>query len=749
MPTISTGDIALSTSFEAEAYDSHIAHHLSRSNVETDYRLPIWGAWNQPTNTETNGQRLGAFLLKNSYNTDSHIATIQSITSTEYAPASGGNATQPRFCFDFLEVDSLATINSLTFKIVCKQPDGGADKNIFIRCGDFETTQTYETSSSPTTITDTKATYEITVSINDVIKNIDDRDTHTPADGDTNPKDAYGIYAEIRAVSGTLINLEVFHISAKLNYTGRTRNKTGPILKPFAAANPNISFSQWGTKGYGFSSHITDPNTSIRNIRTQFGFLNGQLARGGAPGNLYGKVFAADGPDNDKLYYHTDSLSSLTYSSSEIDTSSIEIDAANIQLWNHLIWNRSVNVNRVYGVGQSDFITMDPAETDLGDNTKLKTSDTNVILNRYPSAVEDNASGGTAFTGGKKGYHIPEEVIVWDLGNQAGLTYSQVTNANFGVGNNSVFNDSDEGNTVQVPWTIANNTSLNIMYSTAAHFNCSASSATCGTYSADATKGHFRHTNGEWIGGYAIVQIAYQEPVRVVPDTVSASVTMTTEAVVTQRVQSLAMDTDTSLTALGGFKLVGIPEAQSSNLDLADVDARIRIRGESAFSTNIDLTQTGLAGMIRTGYTIDPDFSITVADTAAINSINFIGAPADISTNIDLTQTGLAGVKIGMSAAKMGTYSANLSTTQAANIYKAPAKHRLFRPNITRKFVFQKVESADRQITVEAETRQLQVPQQTRKFEFDKLKNPVEYTVYTTLKTSPLRILDMRGTGDG
>ncbi len=735
MPTISTGDIALTTSFEAEAYDSHIAHHLSRSNVVTDYRLPIWGAWNQPTNTEVNGQRLGAFLLKNSYDTNTKIATIESITGAEMPAGS-----QPRFCFDFLEVDSLATINSLTFKIVCNLPDGTANKNIFIRCGDFETTQLYN--SSETTITDSKATYEITVSIDDVIKNIDDRDTHTPADGDTDPKDAFGIWAELRAPSGTAhstINLEVYHISAKLNYTGRTRNKTGPIIKTFAAANPNIGFSQWGTKGYGFGSHIRDSNSSIRNIRTQFGLLNGQVARGFAVNGLFGKVFAADGPDNDKLYYHTDSLSSLTYSSSEIDTSSIEIDTVNIKLWNHLLWNRSINENRVLGVGQSDFITTDPADVDTTsqpDQTVLKTSDTADVLNRYPSAIEDTLS---SFSGGKRGWHIPEEVIVWDLGNQAGLTYSQLTNANFGVGNNSVFNDSDEGATVLVPWSNEENTSTNLYRSTATHFNCTDNSDNfCGAYTPDATKGHFTGNSSqgkEWIGGYAIMQVAYQEPVRVAPETVSASITMTTEAVVTHRVQALGMSVDNSVSALGGFKLVGIPEAQSSNLNLPDVDARIRLTGVSNLSTNIDVTQTGLAGMIRTGYTIDPSFNVNMRSpdsfvgVKATNLINFIGSPAEISSNLSFDATGLYGVLIGMSAAKMGTYTSELTTTQTAVIYKDPAIQRTFRPLKTR---ILSADTDDRKFELSANTRSLSIDSDDRKFEL----------------SSNTRVLDMRGTGD-
>ncbi len=736
MPTISTGDIDLTTSFEAEAYDSHIAHHLSRSNVVTDYRLPIWGAWNQPTNTEVNGQRLGAFLLKNSYSTDTKIATIESITGAEMSSGS-----QPRFCFDFLEVDSLATINSLTFKIVCNLPDGTANKNIFIRCGDFETTQLYN--SSETTITDSKASYEITVSIDDVIKNIDDRDTHTPADGDTDPKDAFGIWAELRAPSGTAhstINLEVYHISAKINYTGRTRNKTAPITKVFAGANPYQTKSQWGTKGYGFSSHIADSNSSIRNIRTQFGFLAGRLSAGSAPSGIYHTIYAHDGTGNDELYYHNDSLSSLTYSSSMIDTSSIEIDTVNIKLWNHLIWNRSVNENRVLGVGQSDFITVESLNyledsTNQPDQTVLKTSDSDDVLNRYPSAIEDNASGGTSFTGGKKGWHIPEEVIVWDLGNQAGLTYSQVTNANFGVGHNPNAATLSSGSTANVvPWSHENDTSTNIIYSTATEFNCSNTSATCATYTADATKGHFRN-NGDWIGGYAIIQVAYQEPVRVVPDTVSASVTMTTEAVVTHRVTALAMATDISLTALGGFKLVGIPEAQSSNFNLPDVDARIRITGESAISTNIDLTQTGLAGMIRTGYTIDLSMFVNIKSPSsfvgvkATNLINFIGSPADIQGNLSFDQTGLAGVKIGMTATDMGTYTSNLSTTQLAVIYKDPAIQRTFRPLKSRILL---ADTDDRKFELSANTRSLSIDSDDRKFEL----------------SSNTRVLDMKGTGD-
>jgi len=210
---------------------------------------------------------------------------------------------------------------------------------------------------------------------------------------------------------------------------------------------------------------------------------------------------------------------------------------------------------------------------------------------------------------------------------------------------------------------------------------------------------------------------------------------MTTEAVVTHRVQALGMSVDNSVSALGGFKLVGIPEAQSSNLNLPDVDARIRLTGVSNLSTNIDVTQTGLAGMIRTGYTIDTSFNVNMRSpdsfvgVKATNLINFIGSPAEISSNLSFDATGLYGVLIGMSAAKMGTYTSELTTTQTAVIYKDPAIQRTFRPLKTR---ILSADTDDRKFELSANTRSLSIDSDDRKFEL----------------SSNTRVLDMRGTGD-
>lgn len=629
MATISAGSIALTTSFDTEAHDTHIAHNDSRT-VSTDYRLPIWGAFNSFENytAPTSDRVLGAFIIKNSYNTDSQVAKFD----TEPVTLDGDEKGAVRFCFDFLEIDPAVTINSLTFKIVCKVATGTTG-SFFIRTGDYETTQTYDTSSSATTVSNTKATYEITVDIDDTIKD-------SPDSG------GYGIWAEIDP--GGSIDLDVYHISAKLNYTGKTRSKTEAVIKPFAAGNPEISMAQWATKGYGFVDKIPT-NSTVRNLRTQFGFFSGQVARGYAVNDLYYRQIRYDGTDNEQLYYHTESdLSFITYQNAPgVDTSSIEIGTVDITLWNNL--NPPAGIPQppgaVAGSGQSDFITMDPVETDTTDQSKLKTSDSNDILRRYPSAIEDTTP--RSFTSStKRGWHIPEELVAWDYGNKVGLTLSQVTDTDFGVGNNQNGGYSGSGYTVPVPWSKEYNTTTNTYRSTADHFDCAdTNDRFCRAYTPDASLGHYTGDTLQgltWIGGYAMVQVAYQEPLFVgfIDASSSFNFTIPADGVTVTVVGEADISPQITTTALGGYLLDD---------------------GASSISTNIDLTNTGLAGLERTGFTIDPSFAFSTvfegdlattgeSDTAFDTTVT-VSANNNIATtqtqsysfDFDLENTGLAG----------------------------------------------------------------------------------------------------------
>jgi len=263
----------------------------------------------------------------------------------------------------------------------------------------------------------------------------------------------------------------------------------------------------------------------------------------------------------------------------------------------------------------------------------------------------------------------------------------------------------------------------------------------------------------------AQIQWAVRPPLITGDITLSSSISVDdfaikqTHGIVASEFDDISFSADTGST-LGGFKI----QVESDVATAFDqtAEARIRVRADvEALSTEMDLENTGLAGLIRSGYTIDPSFSISWADTLANNSIvpdvyfpaipegYFLNQAAQIMTGVfDFAATGLYGVLYDMPAGRVGTYTTDFDTEASAFIYTDPSEARTFRPFYSRRFVF--TEIADPK-------RHLHLDPQTRVISFDTVKDPKEYTVYGSLKTSALRIhtveaetriLDMRGTGD-
>lgn len=690
MPTISTGDIALTTQFDFAECEAIEATDQTTTQ-STAYRRPIsvslqdsissLGVGNltvpaPPSYGFTSGTPYPDGPIAFSRLIDRDLEDTPLFFGAN-ADSGGGVATLfIRLHYDFLEIkeDSLLNISSIDFEVDCQNlfstgnfhPGSGNQTQIHptVTIGLLENDVGIGGASGESASATTTSTSRQTLSL-----------SLTPS---TMPKQ-HGFWFKVAGVSNAnsqaSIQLLVYGIKARVNYTGKTNLKTGFIKAVDTAIGssgaPALFEATTGT--FNFSDRIsTDTGYSIAGVSTLYGFNKPREDTSfgdtlGAkhqynPSNSVPGVTNNGLGDGNKVSIFHDSLSAnVKYIDSDLQDPSI-----------------------YHGWPKDDFYVSDPNGAGIQDN-----------INLYYAVDEDNSLGFSIADA--RNTNLKVQMNIGELATSGSRILDSEADVN-------ALND--------------------------------------GTY-------------GGFLGGQAEARIqwAVRPPLITGDIALSTSISVSdfaikqTHGVDASELPDVSFSADTGST-LGGFK-IQVESAVATALAVPDTEARIRIRGESAMSTNIDLTQTGLAGMIRTGYTIDPNFSITVADTAAINSINFIGSPADIQGNLSFDQTGLAGVLFDMPASRVGTYSANLSTTQAANIYKAPAAHRLFRPNITRKFVFQKVESADRQITVEAETRQLQVPQQTRKYEFDKLKNPVEYDVYSGLKTSPLRRLDMRGTGDG
>ena len=685
MPTISTGDIALTTQFDFAECEAIEATDQTTTQ-STAYRRPIsvslqdsissLGIGNltvpsPPTYGFTSGTPYPDGPIAFSRLIDRDLEDTPLFFGANSSGVSAATL-HIRLHYDFLEIkeDSLLNISSIDFEVDCQNlfstgnfhPSSANQTQIHptVSVGLLENNVGQGTSASATTTSTSRQTLSLSL---------------TPS---TMPKQ-HGFWFKVAGVtnanSQASIQLLVYGIKARVNYTGKTNLKTGFIKAVDTAIGssgaPALFEATTGT--FNFSDRIsTDTGYSIAGVSTLYGFNSPRKT------TSFGDTIGAQ-----HRYNPSNSVAGITNNGlSDGNKVSIFHDSlsANVKYIDSDLQDPSI----YHGWPKDDFYLSDPNGAGIEDN-----------INLYYAVDEDNSLG---------------------------------------------FSIADARNTnLKVQMNIGE---LAVSGDRILDSEADIDALDDGTYS--------EFLNGQ---AEARIQWAVRPPLITGDIALSTSISVSdfaikqTHGVDASELPDVSFSADTGST-LGGFK-IQVESDVATALAVPDTEARIRIRGESAMSTNIDLTQTGLAGMIRTGYTIDPDFSITVADTAAINSINFIGSPADIQGNLSFDQTGLAGVLFDMPASRVGTYSANLSTTQAANIYKAPAKHRLFRPNITRKFVFQKVESADRQITVEAETRQLQVPQQTRKFEFDKLKNPVEYAVYTTLKTSPLRILDMRGTGDG
>ena len=366
------GTADLSTSLSAECFDSHVAHRDSRT-VSTDHRTPIWY-----DGYETGYSGIDYLNFQSYYHnsTTTPLATIETFEPGQ----------RLWFAIDCLEIDPNATINSVTVKLTAqyiKKNGGDVSTDIIVRFGEnvrqdtiFGSDYVYSPGSN-TTINQTMTEHTFSITVNETLANIS-RSTN-----------GYGLYFcieyrdpfdELEGSGIALSELNIAKLTASINYTGKTLNKTHIKTVPL-----NMSASHNGTglgmrsKDWDWPTHLPTEAHRVRNIFTRLNLLNVNTTDTTGGGSSPSLIYRGTQTNNQQIIYQRD-----TY----VADQSTDDDIATIETQSYKSgYNGDNTIYRPKNYSGTTYVSEIFNQFTKWDEHALTLENGHPIYNRYPSAI--------------------------------------------------------------------------------------------------------------------------------------------------------------------------------------------------------------------------------------------------------------------------------------------------------------------------------------------------------------------------